>query len=119
MHRPLHLHIRHGISDGKCKVMVNDSSCTNGDKYFDSYSSPSDFVKKVHHCVQNANSSTQLWSGIRKVRNVNTARVVYLRLTIHPCMSIFSIFILIFCKGPTVIGVKLLWCPSFFNAIIV
>jgi hypothetical protein len=30
-----------------------------------------------------------------------------------------SIFILIFCEGPTVIGVKLLWCPSFFNAIIV
>ena len=30
-----------------------------------------------------------------------------------------SIFILIFCKGPTVIGVKLLWYPSFFNAVIV
>jgi hypothetical protein len=28
-------------------------------------------------------------------------------------------FILVFCKGPTVIGVKLLWCPSLFNAIVV
>ena len=33
-------------------------------------------------------------------------------------ISVFYIYIDI-CKGPTVIGVKLLWCPSFFNAIIV
>jgi hypothetical protein len=34
-------------------------------------------------------------------------------------LFLFSILILIFCKEPTVIGVKLLWCPSFFNAIVV
>ncbi|CAB4036573.1 PREDICTED: uncharacterized protein LOC107347374 [Paramuricea clavata] len=67
--RPLHVHIRHSIPDGKCKVSANDSSCTNGDKYFDNYASPSDCVKKVHRCVQNANSTTQLWFGMREVRN--------------------------------------------------
>jgi hypothetical protein len=59
-----------------CKLSANDSSCADNDKYFDCYASPSDCVKKVHHCVQNANSTTQLWFGIRKVRNVNTVRAV-------------------------------------------
>ena len=64
--RPLHVHVRHEIADSKCKVSANNSSCTNADKYFDCYASPSECVKKVHRCVQNANSTTQLWFGMRK-----------------------------------------------------
>ncbi|CAB4007281.1 Hypothetical predicted protein [Paramuricea clavata] len=64
--RPLHVHVRHAIADSKCKVSANDSSCTDKDKYFDCYTSPSECVKKVHRCVQNANSTTQLWFGMRK-----------------------------------------------------
>ncbi|CAB3983896.1 PREDICTED: uncharacterized protein LOC107347374 [Paramuricea clavata] len=64
--RPLHVHVRHDIPDSKCKVSANDSSCTNADKYFDCYASSSECVKKVHRCVQNANSTTQLWFGMRK-----------------------------------------------------
>ena len=42
--------------------------CTHSYYYnlFSSYYSPSACVKKIHRCVQNANSTTQLWFGMSK-----------------------------------------------------
>ena len=61
---PLHVHIDETISSA-CKF--NSLSCSGyASDYFGSYHRSPECVKKLHRCAQNANSTTQLWFGMRK-----------------------------------------------------
>ena len=50
--------------------------CTHSYYYnfFSSYYFPSACVKKIHRCVQNANSTTQLWFGMSKTSKASTTQ---------------------------------------------
>ncbi|CAB4024802.1 hypothetical protein AC249_AIPGENE18196 [Paramuricea clavata] len=66
---PLHVYRIYG-----CRFNV--LFCTDNSYYnlFGSYHSHSACVKKVHRCVQNANSTTQLWFGMSKTSKASTTQ---------------------------------------------
>ena len=58
---PLHVHIRGTVSG----CTFSSLSCPSDTyDYFGRYSNSFDCIKEVHHCIQNDNSTTQLWFGI-------------------------------------------------------